>query len=50
MMAGLDDILSALPIDQIAAQLGVDPAEARRAVGEGGATILTGLQRNARNA
>ncbi|MFN8640067.1 MAG: DUF937 domain-containing protein [Dehalococcoidia bacterium] len=47
MMAGLDDILSALPIDQIAAQLGVDPAEARRAVGEGGATILTGLQRNA---
>ena len=29
-MAGLDDILKALPIDQIAAQLGVDPSEARR--------------------
>ena len=46
-MAGMDDILKALPIDQIAAQLGVDPSEARRAVEEGGATILTGLQRNA---
>ena len=46
-MAGLDDILKALPIDQIAAQLGVDPSEARRAVEEGGATILSGLQANA---
>jgi hypothetical protein len=46
-MAGLDDILKTLPIDQIAAQLGVDPGEARRAVEEGGATILAGLQRNA---
>jgi hypothetical protein len=46
-MAGLDDILSAVPIDDIAKQLGVAPDEARRAVEEGGATILTGLQRNA---
>ena len=46
-MAGMDDILKALPIDDIAAQLGVDPSEARRAVEEGGATILSGLQRNA---
>jgi hypothetical protein len=46
-MAGLEDILKALPIDQIASQLGVDPSEARRAVEEGGATILSGLQRNA---
>ena len=46
-MAGLDDILKALPIDQIADQLGVDPSEAQRAIEEGGATILTGLQRNA---
>ena len=46
-MAGLDDILKALPIDQIASQLGVDPSEARRAVEEGGATILTGLKANA---
>ena len=46
-MAGMDDILKTLPIDDIAAQLGVDPSEARRAVEEGGATILSGLQRNA---
>jgi hypothetical protein len=46
-MAGMDDILKALPIDQIASQLGVDPAEAQRAVEEGGTTILSGLQRNA---
>ncbi len=46
-MAGLDDVLKALPIDQIASQLGVEPDEARRAVEEGGETILSGLQRNA---
>ena len=46
-MAGMDDILRALPIDEIASQLGVDQSEARRAVQEGGATILTGLKANA---
>lgn len=46
-MAGIDDILNQLPIDDIAAKLGVDPATARQAVAEGGATILGGLQRNA---
>ena len=46
-MAGLDDILKSLPIDDIAAKLGVDPATAAKAVQEGGATILGGLQRNA---
>lgn len=46
-MAGLDDILGMLPIDQIAAKLGVDPATATRAVQEGGGAILGGLQRNA---
>ena len=46
-MAGMDEILQALPIDQIASQLGVDQSEARRAVQEGGATILTGLKANA---
>jgi len=46
-VAGMDDILKALPIDQIASQLGVDHSEARRAVQEGGATILTGLKANA---
>lgn len=46
-MAGLDDILKAVPIDDIASRLGVAPSEARRAVEEGGATILSGLKRNA---
>lgn len=47
-MAGIDDILSSLPIDQIASKLGVDHDTAEKAVKEGGATILTGLERNAR--
>ena len=47
MMAGIDEILKSLPVDEIAAKLGVDPTVARRAIQEGGATILTGLQRNA---
>jgi hypothetical protein len=46
-MAGLDDILKMLPIDQIAAKLGVDPATAAQAVQEGGGAILSGLQQNA---
>lgn len=46
-MAGIDDILNSLPIDEIASKLGVDPDTARRAVQEGGATILSGLQHNA---
>lgn len=46
-MAGLDDILNLVPIGDIASKLGVDPATAQKAVQEGGATILSGLQRNA---
>ncbi|MGC5172239.1 DUF937 domain-containing protein [Microbacterium sp. DT81.1] len=46
-MAGTDDILKSLPVDQIAAKLGVEPSVARQAIEEGGATILAGLQRNA---
>jgi hypothetical protein len=46
-MAGLDDILKMLPIDQIASKLGVDPATAQQAVVEGGGAILSGLQKNA---
>ena len=46
-MAGNDDILKALPVDQIAAKLGVDPSVAKQAIEEGGTTILSGLQRNA---
>src|SRR4051794_32190282 len=46
-MAGIDEMLNSLPVDEIAAKLGVDPSVARQAIQEGGATILTGLQRNA---
>ncbi len=46
-MAGLDDILKMLPIDQIAAKLGVDPSTAQAAVEQGGGAILSGLQKNA---
>lgn len=46
-MAGLDDILKMLPIDKIAAQLGVDPDTAQAAVEQGGGAILSGLQKNA---
>ncbi|MGF6823744.1 hypothetical protein M2317_002664 [Microbacterium sp. ZKA21] len=43
----LDDILSQIPVDDIAARLGVSPAEAKKAVEEGGAVLLTGLAKNA---
>lgn len=46
-MAGLDDILKMLPIDKIAAQLGVDTGTAQAAVEQGGGAILSGLQKNA---
>ena len=46
-MAGLDDVLKMLPIDQIAAKLGVDPATAQAAVEQGGGAILSGLPKNA---
>lgn len=46
-MAGVDDILNSLPIDQIAAKLGVDADTAKAAVAQGGGAILTGLQQNA---
>ena len=46
-MAGLDDILKMLPIDDIAAKLGVDPGTAQAAVEQGGGAILSGLQKNA---
>ncbi|WP_431803781.1 DUF937 domain-containing protein [Microbacterium sp. bgisy203] len=46
-MAGLDDILRMLPIDQVAARLGVDPDTAQAAVTQGGGAILAGLQQNA---
>lgn len=49
-MAGLDDILKVLPIDRIAARLGVDRETAAQAVQQGGGAILSGLQKNASTA
>jgi hypothetical protein len=46
-MAGIDDILKNLPIGDIAAKLGIDRDVATKAVSEGGAAILGGLQKNA---
>lgn len=46
-MAGIDDLLSTLPIDDIASKLGVDADVARQAIAEGGGAILSGLQKNA---
>lgn len=49
-MAGLDDILKQLPIDDIATTLGVDRSTAQAAVREGGQTILAGLQKETESA
>lgn len=48
-MAGLDDILTMIPIDRLASKLGVDPDTAAQAVEQGGGAILTGLQKNAQS-
>ncbi|MGV2984760.1 DUF937 domain-containing protein [Microbacterium sp. AGC85] len=43
----LDDILTQVPIDDIAAKLGVTPDVAKAAVEQGGAVLLGGLAKNA---
>lgn len=43
----LDDILAQVPIDDIAAKLGVSKEEAATAVQQGGAVLLGGLAKNA---
>lgn len=43
----LDDILKQVPIDDIAAKLGVSPDVAKQAVEEGGAVLLGGIAKNA---
>jgi hypothetical protein len=43
----LDDILTQVPIDDIAAKLGVSPDVAKAAVEQGGAVLLGGLAKNA---
>ena len=46
----IEDILAQVPIDDIAAKLGVSPDEAKKAVEEGGAVLLGGLAKNAQSA
>lgn len=46
----LDDILSQVPIDDIAEKLGVSPDVAKAAVEQGGAVLLGGLAKNASTA
>ena len=46
----LDDILTQVPIDDIAAKLGVSPDVAKEAVEQGGAVLLGGLAKNASTA
>lgn len=46
----LDDILKQVPIDDIAAKLGVSRDEAKAAVEQGGAVLLSGLAKNASTA
>lgn len=46
-MAGIEDILNMVSIDEIAGKLGVSPEVAKAAVAQGGAAILGGLQQNA---
>jgi len=48
-MAAVDDILSQLPIDQLAQQLGIDPATARAAAEQGLPALLGGLEANAQD-
>jgi len=43
----LEDILGQVPIDDIAAKLGVSPDEAKKAVEQGGAVLVSGLAKNA---
>ncbi|MFS0892638.1 DUF937 domain-containing protein [Microbacterium sp. 179-I 3D3 NHS] len=46
----LDDILGQVPIDDLAARLGVSRDEAKVAVEQGGAVLLSGLAKNAETA
>lgn len=45
----VDEIVQKLPVDQIAQQLGVDPAKAREAIGLAVPAILGGMQANAQD-
>ncbi len=46
-MSDIDEIMSSLPIDQIAAELGVDPTEVQQAANSTLPALLGGMQANA---
>ncbi len=46
----IDDILKAIPVDEVAQKLGVSPDVARQAIEEGGAALLGGIASNAQSA
>ncbi|SDF83829.1 protein of unknown function [Cellulosimicrobium cellulans] len=48
-MAGIEDILSTVPLDQLAGRLGVDEATAQRAVDAALPALLGGLRANAQD-
>jgi hypothetical protein len=48
-MAAIDDIMAQLPVDQLAQQLGLDPATARAAAEQSLPALLGGLQANAQD-
>ncbi|MDR6169038.1 DUF937 domain-containing protein [Curtobacterium sp. SORGH_AS_0776] len=48
-MAGLDDLLGAIPIGDIAKRLGIDEATARNAVSRAVPALVGGLQKNVEN-
>ncbi len=45
----IDDIIQNVPVDQIAAQLGIDPDQARKAISLGVPAIIGGMQENAKD-
>jgi len=48
-MAGIDDLLSTIPLDQLAGRLGVDEATAQKAVTAALPALLGGLRANAQD-
>lgn len=48
-MAGIEDLLNQLPLDQIAGQLGLDPEQARSATESGLGALMKGMAANAQD-
>ena len=48
-MAGIEDLLNQIPLDQIAGQLGLDPDQARSAAESGLGALMKGMEANAQD-